>query len=632
MLIKEILNTLIQKGGYKLAWLAYFELNKEKDKLIVPKYFAGEIEYAISLQFDLNDPKVLKGPSATNILTHKTTIMNSSQEDPNYLVWKDKAKKHGLGSSISIYLDVEGNEKATISIYSANPRAFDSREVVVLERLAQNISFAIKAIRNHKKSLQFEEELFQSKKTIEERLKEFTLLVKFQQLAFEKEKDLFKSLSQLVKEIPFGWYWPEDAEARIQYGDLEFYSGEFENYEAKLEVIFETIDQVKGCIQVFYLKKLPESFQGPFLKEEVRLLSVLAQILTTKLNENILQKRIFQSEKRLSKIIDHSDSSYMLLDENFNVIYCNNHVVQNGKKMFNIDLNIGKNLIEQQTPEHKEKFTKFISSLEKGNEIEYVTERIDAENKLHVYGVKLIKTNNLETNKVEIIFIANDISHLKQREEDLNNLVNLLKDLNFITSFEISHEFHKLQSIVELAQDLDFVEADLKEIFSHSKETFKKADASIKKLIERINIPLKEEIVMANNLRRIEKIIILDEDTISSKISMRMLAKFFDPVQIICFSTVDETIAYFKSKGDTGNDIILLETDLKLKSGWDFLKYYESHKLKSPVIVMSANVDHDLQQRAMSHYCVKNCINKPVNRETAELIHSKEIFSWNMSN
>ncbi len=153
-LINQILTILVKSGGYKLAWLAFFEINKEKEKPIIPTYYFGETDYAKKLVFDLNIPEILNGPTATCILTHKTIVTNSTQDDRYYLHWKKDASQHGLNSSICIYLDIPGSEKGTIAIYSAVRNAFEISEINFLERIANNLTYAIGNIRTNDACMQ----------------------------------------------------------------------------------------------------------------------------------------------------------------------------------------------------------------------------------------------------------------------------------------------------------------------------------------------------------------------------------------------------------------------------------------------------------------------------------------------
>jgi response regulator RpfG family c-di-GMP phosphodiesterase len=129
---------------------------------------------------------------------------------------------------------------------------------------------------------------------------------------------------------------------------------------------------------------------------------------------------------------------------------------------------------------------------------------------------------------------------------------------------------------------------------------------------------------IANSLKRIEKIILIDDDDISNKISTKILGKFFDPIQIISFESIGECTSYFKSTGDSGNNIILLEINICKNEGYRFIEYYNSHKFKSPILLMGSNPDGEIHKVIASYTFVKNFIQKPLNKESAEKIFTKE--------
>ena len=47
---------------------------------------------------------------------------------------------------------------------------------------------------------------------------------------------------------------------------------------------FITFDNKRGTIEVFYLKEFPQSFEGPFLKEERQLIINLGKLISGYLN------------------------------------------------------------------------------------------------------------------------------------------------------------------------------------------------------------------------------------------------------------------------------------------------------------------------------------------------------------
>ncbi|MCG9880447.1 MAG: PAS domain S-box protein [Bacteroidia bacterium] len=998
-LIKEVLKTLNEQGNYKLSWIAFFDNEVSKKDVIVPNYSFGNDEYANQLRFDLSNPEILKGPAASCILTRKTAIVNSSQKDPNFSFWRENAKKHGLHSLTSLFLNISSKDKGILTVYAGDDEAFDYKEVIILERIAHSIAYAIGSLRTFTASSQFKKELSDSQKKLidyeialnetsiisitdeqglisfvnkkfeqtygikaeqmigskhtlvnskyhseefwkqmwqtitagqtwygkiknvtikgeekwfesiiypfldrtgkpyqflgiqrdisdsialqekvemvnrlvdsaqvpiysfgldgeiyswnsasetlfgyseteivgknfssyltEEQQDEMAIILSkikkgesissieverntkdnktiylslslspirnhenevigaaaiakditrikqaelmafnlntklitrerefqylndlsnlnndealsitqylnnfvelmnlhwsnhqlsnakviykgktYQSNVFTEQKHLvecsnnlsktenfiiqihhpadyifskseqyilnlscawiansikFKEyglklrerikelntlqntvkisetyshstqdlLEKLCTEIPNGFQFPELVCTCISYAGKSFMSEPIIATGESLEYSFETIDKNKVTILVQYKEPFNDEFSRAFMLEEEILLKEVSDHLKSILNQQILHENLKVADYKIQKIVEYVDAAVVLLDETDKVVFSNTEKNEIIKDVFGIEIKNGVDLKHVLNIEYKTILNKLRSEMLGKEEIQYTYEHTFSDLKKRSFDIKLIKIEPDKKELSDLLILIKEVSHLKDREEEINDLVNLLKDLNFITSYEISHELHKLQSIVELAQDLDFVDSDLKEIFSTSKETFSKTDAGVKKLINRINIPLQKELSIANSLKRIEKVILIDQDELSTKISLRILEKHFDPMKLLSFTNIEDAIAFFKSEGDNGNNIILLEPNLNEKSGWEFLFTYESKNFLSPVILMGSNPDSSQKQRAMSFPMVKNFIQKPINNETALGIKSKKIIIWN---
>ena len=75
-----------------------------------------------------------------------------------------------------------------------------------------------------------------------------------------------------------------------------------------MEQKFETPAKDKGCIEIFYLKQFPESYEGPFLKEERNLLYNLAILIAGSATRNEYNKLQYENSERLKelKAINHT--------------------------------------------------------------------------------------------------------------------------------------------------------------------------------------------------------------------------------------------------------------------------------------------------------------------------------------
>jgi hypothetical protein len=102
-----------------------------------------------------------------------------------------------------------------------------------------------------------------------ERLKELTAINKATMI-IRADKPISRMLKEIVEVIPPGWQYPEDAVARIKYGNDEYLcSTRFHETKWFQRKTFETIDGRVGSLEVFYLNQHPDSDEGPLLLRNV---------------------------------------------------------------------------------------------------------------------------------------------------------------------------------------------------------------------------------------------------------------------------------------------------------------------------------------------------------------------------
>jgi two-component sensor histidine kinase len=123
----------------------------------------------------------------------------------------------------------------------------------------------------------------------------------------ENYNDSFDEILQgVVDLIPTGWQYPKIACARIKLKNIEFRTAQFREtiWNQTEEIIVNGVSI--GAIEVHYLEKRPCSHEGPFLREERRLLATIAtqvaQITERKHMEQRLKASVIEKEVLLKEI------------------------------------------------------------------------------------------------------------------------------------------------------------------------------------------------------------------------------------------------------------------------------------------------------------------------------------------
>lgn len=116
-----------------------------------------------------------------------------------------------------------------------------------------------------------------------ERLKELSAINETTSI-IKKNQPIQETLQEITQILPRAWQYPEDTVARLRFDEMEFVSHNFRETDWKQDQQFETIDNLSGTIEIFYLKEFPAMDEGPFMKEERSLIMNLASLIEGYLN------------------------------------------------------------------------------------------------------------------------------------------------------------------------------------------------------------------------------------------------------------------------------------------------------------------------------------------------------------
>ncbi len=133
-------------------------------------------------------------------------------------------------------------------------------------------------------------------KSLEERAKELNCLYKIEELLSKSKESVAKTFEKLIDIIPMGFQYIPYCEARIVYEDKVFQKKNFKPTRWKLVAKIKDRDKEVGAVEVYYTEEMPNEYEGPFLKEERRLINTIA--------ERIAHFVLYRKMKKLYKDID----------------------------------------------------------------------------------------------------------------------------------------------------------------------------------------------------------------------------------------------------------------------------------------------------------------------------------------
>ncbi|HYK88751.1 MAG TPA: PAS domain-containing protein, partial [Acidobacteriota bacterium] len=145
-LLADICRTIIDVGGYRMAWVGFAQ--DDPAKTVLPVAFSGsEMGYLSRVQISWADSEHGRGPTGTSIRTGKPCIGRDFRSDPALSPWRKEALRCGFRSSIALPLAGSDRTIGALTIYSAEPKFFGKEQVEILQELADDIAFGIVALR-----------------------------------------------------------------------------------------------------------------------------------------------------------------------------------------------------------------------------------------------------------------------------------------------------------------------------------------------------------------------------------------------------------------------------------------------------------------------------------------------------
>jgi pyruvate,water dikinase len=130
---------------------------------------------------------------------------------------------------------------------------------------------------------------------LQERAKELTCLYRVHETCNTADAALDEIFRKVVEILPHGWQYPADCAARIEVEGFVIETPGLATTPWAQSAAIRVQGEVVGKVEVLYGKAFPEAGEGPFLKEERKLLDTVAE----RLGQLLLQRRLLDSLQSL---------------------------------------------------------------------------------------------------------------------------------------------------------------------------------------------------------------------------------------------------------------------------------------------------------------------------------------------
>ena len=114
-------------------------------------------------------------------------------------------------------------------------------------------------------------------RSLQERAKELNCLYRVEEIINAEALTLDDVFRGVIDAVPPGWQYPNICVARIQYDNEDYTFGDFRQTEWIQKATICVYGEPVGRLEVAYLEQMPLADEGPFLKEERKLLETIAE-------------------------------------------------------------------------------------------------------------------------------------------------------------------------------------------------------------------------------------------------------------------------------------------------------------------------------------------------------------------
>jgi len=115
-------------------------------------------------------------------------------------------------------------------------------------------------------------------------------------------------------------------------------------------------------------------------------------------------------------------------------------------------------------------------------------------------------------------------------------------------------------------------------------------------------------------------IALVDDDAITNTLHKIILRKINPELTIKTFENPEAALNFFIETKEALPDLIFLDLNMPILSGWDFLDAFEKSDLHSPIVIVTSSIENEDKIRACSFKEVVNFITKPL--EAKEIPHN----------
>lgn len=156
---------------------------------------------------------------------------------------------------------------------------------------------------------------------LKERVKELKTLYEVSRILQIEDAPTEHLCRELAELVPAGWQYPLNTAARVSIGNTHYHTSNYKPSEYFQLAEMKTTKGTRVAIEIVYLNAMPEQDEGPFLKEERSLITMLVEMLKIDWEgrERRAELKDYKYALDIASLVSISrvDGSFTFVNENF---------------------------------------------------------------------------------------------------------------------------------------------------------------------------------------------------------------------------------------------------------------------------------------------------------------------------
>lgn len=136
-------------------------------------------------------------------------------------------------------------------------------------------------------------------------------------------------------------------------------------------------------------------------------------------------------------------------------------------------------------------------------------------------------------------------------------------------------------------------------------------------------------------MKELKTVLLVDDDETTNFLNKFFISQLDSRINVVTVNNGKEAIDYIENQKDTdfGPCLLILDTNMPIMNGWEFLEHYESQfglevKNKITVIMVTALESDEVIQEAMSKPNVADTVQKPLSDLKFRMLINKHFMSF----